>query len=135
VPILPAKAPSARHIFAIVSLLWLSPSLAGDPPTPLDSGTYLFQWRDAEFPNSAGFPVKVIIDGDRISVINEHQGGAAPLGELESAILMWNAKLSKWVLGHSESARSASEAGDCSGEGPHVIDFQARVIWTCEWGP
>jgi len=126
---------SLRLLLAAASFLGLSPSQAGDPPIPLESGMYPFQWKDAEFPNSAGFPVKVVIDGVRIRIINEHQGGAAPLGELESATLMWNAKLSKWVLGHSESARSASAAGDCSGDGPHVIDFNARVIWTCEWGP
>jgi hypothetical protein len=124
-----------RYLYIAVSVLWLSTSFAGDPPIPLGSGMYQFQWKDAEFPESAGFPVKVIIDGDRISVINEHQGGAAPLGELASATLMWNAKVAKWVLGYSESAKQAVSAGDCSGEGPQVIDFQARVIWTCEWGP
>jgi hypothetical protein len=124
-----------RHLIAAVSLLWLSTSLAGEPPIPLESGMYQFQWKDAEFPNSAGFPVKVVIDGNRIRVINEHPGGAAPLGELASALLMWNAKLSKWVIGYSEAAREATSAGDCSGEGPNVIDFKARVIWTCEWGP
>ena len=54
---------------------------------------------------------------------------------LESALLMWHARLGKWVLGQSESAKYAATAGDCSGDGPHVIDFEARVIWTCEWGP
>jgi hypothetical protein len=124
-----------RYVVAATALFWTAPSLAADPPIPLESGIYEFRWKDAEFPNSDGFSVKVVIDGNRISVLNEHQGGAAPLGEIESATLMWHAKLAKWVLGHSDSARNAPAAGDCSGEGPHVIDFDARVIWTCEWGP
>jgi hypothetical protein len=116
-------------------LLWLSVARAGEPPVPLPSGTYDFQWKDAEFPQSAGFPVKLVIDGNRVRVLNGHRDGAAPLGELESAFLMWNARLAKWVLGQSDSAKEATAAGDCSSEGPHLIDFEARLIWTCEWGP
>jgi hypothetical protein len=123
----------SRNVLAL--LLWTSACLASDPQIPLGSGTYQFQWKDAEFSESAGFPVKVIIDGKRVRIINEHAGGAAPLGELESAELMWNWKVRKWVLGYSDAAQTAPDPGGCSGEGPHVIDFDTRVIWTCEWGP
>jgi hypothetical protein len=124
-----------RCVVAFASLAWAAISLAGDPPVPLESGTYQFQWKDAEFANSAGFPVKVLIEGTRISVVNETPGIAAPLGELESAQLMWHAKLKVWVLGHSGNDKVAPEAGTCSGDGPHRIDFKTREIWTCEWGP
>lgn len=124
-----------RNAIAMTLLAWASLCLAADPPIPVKSGTYQFRWKDAEFSSSAGFPVKVVIDGRRVCVVNEHAGGAAPLGELESAQLMWNTKVGKWVLGYSDADKVAPDPGGCSGEGPHVIDFEARVIWTCEWGP
>jgi hypothetical protein len=124
-----------RSAVAIALLACVSYCLAGTPPIPLQSGTYQFQWKDAEFSDSAGFPVKVVIDGIKVSVVKEHAGGAAPLGELESAVLMWNTTVHKWVLGYSEADKTAPDPGGCSGEGPHVIDFDTRVIWTCEWGP
>jgi hypothetical protein len=124
-----------RAAIAVTLLTCAASSAAAEPSLPLESGTYAFQWKDAEFANSAGFPVKVVIDGRKVSIVNEHAGGAAPLGELESAELMWNTKVGKWVLGYSEADKVAPDPGGCSGEGPHVIDFETRVIWTCEWGP
>ena len=52
-------------------LLSLSASVAADPPTPLPDGAYLFRWKDAEFPNSMGFPVRVEIAGTEIRIVNE----------------------------------------------------------------
>ena len=37
-------------------------------------------------------------------------------------------------LGHDAADRNAAEVGGCSA-GPDVIDFTARIIWTCEGGP
>lgn len=48
----------------------LSGAAQADPALPIKSGTYLFQHRDAEFPNAHGFPVRVTIRGDKITVIN-----------------------------------------------------------------
>ena len=124
-----------RTGIALLWSAWASVCFAGDPPIPLASGTYTFQWRDTEFSNGPGFPVKVVIDGTKVSIVNERAGVAAPLGELEVAELMWNTKVNKWVLGHADADRVADDPGGCNGEGPHVIDFSARVIWTCEWGP
>ena len=124
-----------RNAVAVVLLIWASLCHADEPPVPLQSGTYEFQWKDAEFSSSAGFLVKVVIEGRRVSVVKEHAGGAAPQGELEVAELMWNTKVGKWVLGYSDADKIAPDPGGCSGEGPHVIDFETRVIWTCEWGP
>jgi hypothetical protein len=120
----------------MIALLWLPACFAADVPRwPLPSGTYEFQWKDAEFQNSSGFPVKVEINGSRIRVINERPHGSVPVGELESATLMWHAKSGRWVLGVSKDDNLAPTVGGCGDSDPHVIDFKNREIWTCEWGP
>jgi hypothetical protein len=105
-----------------------------DPPLPVKSGEYTFQHRDAEFPNSQGFPVKVSIRGYKIVVTNPKPHGPIPSGILYDATIMWHAKTRQWILGDSDSDREAPEVGGCSG-GPEVIDFKARIIWSCIGGP
>ena len=116
-------------------LFSLSASVAADPPTPLPDGAYQFRWKDAEFPNSTGFPVKVEIAGTEIRVVNEKAKGSAPVGELERATLMWHSKSGRWILGADEADRLAPSVGGCGDGDPHVIDFESREILTCEWGP
>ena len=104
------------------------------PALPIKSGEYIFQHRDAEFPDSHGFPVRVVVRGNRITVINPKPYGTIPGGVIDRATLMWHAKTKQWILGYSDADREAAEVGGCS-DGPNVIDFKARIIWTCEGGP
>src|SRR5262245_48796850 len=104
-----------------VTLLSASVCLASDPPkAPLKSGTYRFQWKDAEFANSPGFPVKVEIDGERIRVVNEQKDRAAPVGTLDEGVLMWHAQSKQWILGHDESDKFAPTVGGCGDSDPYV---------------
>jgi hypothetical protein len=124
-----------RFAAAAVTLLCLTACLAtGEPDVPLGSGTYRFQWKDAEFPNSDGFAVDVEIAGTRVQVINPRQQGAAPVGRIADGELMWHARSGQWILGHAESDKLAPEVGGCDA-GPFVVDFAKREVWTCEWGP
>jgi hypothetical protein len=121
---------------AAIALLCVSACLAADgPEIPLKSGAYQFQWKDAEFPNSDGFPVRVEITDRRMRIINERVHREVPLGELADGELMWHAKSSQWILGHAESDKLAPSVGGCDGADPFVVDFHTREIWTCQWGP
>jgi hypothetical protein len=117
---------------AVASILCACTS--SEPTVPLTSGTYTFQHRDAEFPDSTGFPVSVEIDGVRVVVTNPSVHGPIPSGVIDRATLMWHAKTKQWLLGHSEADRQAAEVGGCTG-GPVVVDFSSKTLWTCEGGP
>lgn len=124
-----------RFASAASVLLCLSACQAdSEPDVPLGSGTYRFQWKDAEFPSSTGFEVDVEIAGTRVLVINPRLQGAAPVGEIADGELMWHAQSQQWILGHAESDKLAPEVGGCDA-GPFVVDFANREIWTCQWGP
>ncbi len=125
-----------RHgsvIFALAGAVFNGTAHA-DPSLPVTSGEYTFQHRDAEFPNSRGFPVRVSIRGYKITVTNSKPYGPIPRGVIEQATLMWHPKTKQWILGHGDADREASEVGGCS-SGPDVIDFKTRIIWTCVGGP
>jgi hypothetical protein len=125
-----------RLAVLITALLQFSLCFAASPPqVPLASGTYRFQWKDAEFPNSSGFAVKVKIKGQRIRIVNEKTHGSAPIGVLEEGLLMWHAKSSQWIVGNDDSDKEAESAGGCDTSAPSVVDFKTRVIWTCMYGP
>jgi hypothetical protein len=102
---------------------------------PFRSGAYQFQWKDAEFPRSDGFPVRVEISDEHIRVINERKHRDVPVGEIAEGKLMLHAKSGQWILGHDESDRLAESVGGCGDADAFVVDFEARVIWTCQWGP
>lgn len=131
--------PSPRSIAALVVLPCLGVSgcnaAADGPGVPLESGTYQFQWKDAEFASSDGFPVRVEIADRRMRIINERTHREVPVGELDEGELMWHAQTGQWILGHAETDKVAPSVGGCEGADPFVVDFQARVIWTCMWGP
>jgi hypothetical protein len=117
-------------------LLWLGVSFAANPSSPpLQAGAYSFQWKDAEFPSGLGFPVKVVISGRHVVVKNEHARGEIPVGALEEGVLMWHASSGHWIIGHEASDATAKSVGGCGDVDPAVVDFKARVIWTCMWGP
>ena len=121
---------------AALAVLFVSTCLAaGAPQVPIRSGNYSFRWKDAEFPNSPGFPVTVKVRGNHVRVINEQRHATAPYGLLEEAVLMWHASAGKWILGQDEKDKLAPTVGGCGDSDPHVIDFETREIWTCEWGP
>jgi hypothetical protein len=115
------------------SLFLLSTLAHADPALPIKSGDYTFDHRDAEFPHSKGFPVKVSIRGYHITVVNPKPHGAIRAGVLDDATLMWHVKSRQWIIGYSDADRDAPDVGGCS-DGPNVIDFKTRIIWTCEGG-
>ena len=124
-----------RFAAALFTLLCTAGCFAPrEPSVPLKSGTYRFQWKDAEFPQGNGFPVLVEISGNRVRVMNQRAQGAAPVGELERGNLMWHARSKQWILSEAESDRLPPDVGPCD-PGPHIVDFDRREIWTCEWGP
>jgi hypothetical protein len=123
----------ASLISFVLSLLCAATELRADPVLPTKSGDYTFHHRDAEFPRSKGFPVKVSIRGYHITVVNPKPYGPMPAGVLEDATLMWHPKSKQWIIGHSDADRDAPDVGGC-GDGPNVIDFKTRIIWTCEGG-
>jgi hypothetical protein len=108
---------------------------AKEPRVPLEPGTYQFQWKDAEFASSDGFPVRVEIAAKRLRIINEREHREVPIGELDDGELMWHAQSRQWILGHAETDKLAASVGGCDGADPFVVDFETRVIWTCMWGP
>ena len=120
-------------IFSLVCVV-LNNSVQATPALPIKTGEYMFQHRDAEFPNSPGFPVRVAIHGNKITITNPKPYGQIPSGVIDQATLMWHAVERQWILGHSDADREASEIGGCS-NGPNIIDFEAKIIWTCEGGP
>ena len=122
-------------VYAVALIALLSAVVgSAERRVPLASGTYDFRFRDAEFSNWTGFPVRVTIRGDHVTVVNTEPRGDIPVGIILEATLMWNHRVGKWVLGEKESDRDAEEAGGC-GDGPLAIDFEARDIWSCMWGP
>ncbi len=102
---------------------------------PIASGTYQFQHKDAEFPNSPGFPVTVKIDGRRVVVTNQQAGRSIPVGVIEAATLIWHPSSGQWILGSGEGDAKAPSVGGCGDNDPHIINFTKREIWTCEGGP
>ena len=123
------------RIAPVVAALCVSVSAAAEPPVPLPDGKYQFQWKDAEFGDSPGFPVQVEISGRSIRVLNESKRHGVPLGEIENAVLMWHETLGKWILATSPSDSTATSVGGCGDDEPHEINFKSREIWTCQWGP
>lgn len=121
-------------VFIILACAALNSAAQADPALPIKSGKYVFEHRDAEFPNSRGFPVQVIIRGNRITIMNPKQYGPIPRGVIDEAIIMWHVNSSQWILGNDDADRNSPEVGGCS-DGPQVIDFKTRIIWTCEGGP
>ena len=119
----------------VAALLLVSWSLTAygatrERPVPVKPGVYTFQYRDAEFRQRPGTPVKVRIRGRHITVVNEKAAGPFPAGVIEEATLMWHAKSRKWILGDTREDRDADDVGGCSG-GPLTIDFKNKVIWFC----
>jgi hypothetical protein len=135
VPSSPSVAvPARRGLLVWLACATWSGTVLAEPPLPIKSGDYTFQHRDAEFPDAPGFPVKVLIRGRRITVFNPQARNQIPAGVIDRATLMWHAATGQWILGYRAADREAPEVGGCS-DGPNVIDFAARVIWTCEGGP
>lgn len=105
--------------------------MAPEPKLPLSSGVYAFQHRYAE-DSSGGHPLKVIIKGRHVTVINERDspGFPFPKGIIAGGSLMWHAKSGRWIIGQDPSDARAEDAGGCS-DGPEVIDLLNRIYWTC----
>ena len=90
---------------AIIFMLWvmLYGTVHANPILPIKAGEYIFQHRDAEFPDSQGFPVNVTIRGYTITVINPKPYGPIPAGVIDEATLMWHRRTNQWILGHDQA--------------------------------
>jgi hypothetical protein len=134
--VLSGRKDGLRFVAIALALVFMPAcSAANGPEIPVASGAYQFQWKDAEFPNAAGFPVRVEISERRMRIFNDREHRAVPVGELANGELMWHANSSQWILGHAETDKLAPSVGGCDGADPFVVDFQAREVWTCQWGP
>jgi hypothetical protein len=114
-------------LLAVVSLVGQAHA---DPALPIKSGDYTFHHKDAEFPHSKGFPVRVSIRGHHVTVVNPKPLESIPAGVLDDATLMWHSKSKQWIIGYSDADRDAPNVGGCS-DGPDLIDFKTRIIWSC----
>jgi len=116
-----------------LALATCAPVLADATP-PIASGTYAFRHKDAEFPESRGIPVTVIIRDYSITVVNKTPHAVLPKGVLVKGELMWHDKSGQWIIGTDEADRNAEEVGGCSA-GPETVDFAKKIIWSCIGGP
>lgn len=118
----------------LFALIAFAPAVANSAPkVPLRSGAYVFRHRDEEFRASLGFEVKVVIRGDHIAVISPRERGPMPAGVLDEGTLFWRPRSREWIIATTKADHSDLR-GPCDG-GPSVVDFKARIIWTCEGGP
>ena len=99
-------------------------------PLPLADGEYTFQHRFAEHPSMPSVPMHVRIRDGRIAVTNNMPSTPFPVGIVAEGLLLWNGRVGKWIIAHTEADRDATEAGGCS-DGPEVVDLEERVYWTC----
>ena len=107
-----------------------TPEALAGAPLPLADGDYTFQHRFAEHPSIPSVPMQVRIRDGRITVTNNMPATPFPVGIVAEGLLLWNGRVDKWIIAHTEADRDATEAGGCS-DGPEVVDLEERVYWTC----
>ena len=103
---------------------------SSEPRLPLASGDYVFQHRFAEQPALQSISLDARIRGHHIVLVNPKASDPFPAGVIAEGDLVWHAATHQWIIVESELDRSTEEVGGC-GDGPEVIDLEARVYWTC----
>jgi hypothetical protein len=66
----------------------------------------------------------------RIVVTNTTPGTSFPLGVVAEGQLRWNGNVGRWIIARTPADVEATKVGACSG-GPHVVDLEKRIYWTC----
>ena len=66
----------------------------------------------------------------RIVVTNTTPGTSFPLGVVAEGQLRWNGNVGRWIIARTPADVEAKKVGACSG-GPHVVDLEKRIYWTC----
>ncbi len=95
-------------------------------------GVYVYSISFEEWKGkSLGAKCEVIVKGDSITVVhNGDTGLTGRKGDVIEAGLIMQHRSGKWIIGHREEDKSASETGGCSG-GPTIVDFKKRKIRSC----
>jgi len=96
---------------------------------PISNGSYTFQHKFAEHPNSESISLDVKITGSKITVTNNNELSTWPKGVVEEGQLFLHSS-KKWIITHNESDKQATEVGGCT-DGPTVVDLIKKVYWTC----
>jgi hypothetical protein len=117
-------------VLGLFALLNLKNSYATEPPLPIASGTYRFEHKFAEQPNTKSIPLLGIVKGRKIELINRTQSKVFPLGSIAQGTLTWHAASKQWIIGLNKSDKLAVHVGGCS-DGPEVIDLIKKIYWTC----
>ncbi|MBO6621342.1 MAG: hypothetical protein JJ892_02055 [Balneola sp.] len=98
---------------------------------PISNGTYLFQHKFAEHPNtSSDIRFEVIIDNPKIVVRNNEESKTWPRGIIEEGELFFQEASQKWIIIQSDKDKNALEVGGCT-DGPTVVDLVNKIYWTC----
>lgn len=98
---------------------------------PISNGTYLFQHKFAEHPNtSSDIKFEVIIDNPKIVVQNIEESKIWHTGIIEEGKLFFHEASQRWIIIHSDKDKNALEVGGCT-DGPTVVDLINKIYWTC----
>ena len=98
---------------------------------PISNGTYLFQHKFAEHPNTnSDIRFEVIIDNPKFFVRNNEESKIWPKGIIEEGELFFHEASQRWIIIHSDKDKNAPEVGGCT-DGPTVVDLINKIYWTC----
>ena len=120
---------SERNMKQAVKYRLEFPYNTSDIEVPISHGSYTFQHKFAEHPNSESISLDVEITGSKITVTNNNELSAWPKGVVEEGQLFLHSS-KKWIITHNESDKQAIEVGGCT-DGPTVVDLIKKVYWTC----
>ena len=95
------------------------------------SGTYIYKISFAESNGKlTGAKCKVIIDNNKIKIINIGEKLSGKKGEVITEGIIMKHKSGKWIIGKDKKDKNAKEIGGCT-NGPIEIDFKNMIIWLC----
>ena len=118
-----------KNLCCLLLVLFISSGIYAQKPK---NGTYTYTIAFAEHQGkSLGVTCTVIIKGDSIKVIhNGNPNLSGEKGEIIDEGIIIKHKSGKWIIGQSPEDKNAEEIGGCS-DGPLVIDFKNKRLWTC----
>ena len=95
-------------------------------------GKYTYILAFAEWQGkSLGATCTVVINGDSIKVIHNGKGNlTGKKGDIINEGIIRKHKSGKWIIAHNKDDINSDEIGGCS-DGPMVIDFRRKKVWTC----
>lgn len=118
-----------KNILIVLGLFTIA-ACSSTKDAPLADGEHDFQHKFSEHPHIESIQLKVSIEGNQVTVLNQVESKVFKKGVLEQGELFWHQKTGKWAIVHSEKDKSAEEVGGCS-DGPYEIDLEKKIYWTC----